>query len=58
MMHVSNSSISSTTYMLSFSSSYPSGRLKGHELDGDMHEDYTDEDRNSVCFVGQKFYSV
>jgi hypothetical protein len=34
------------------------GRLKGREFDGDMHEDYSDEDRNSVRFVGQKIYLV
>jgi hypothetical protein len=34
------------------------GRLKGREFDGDMHEDYSDEDRNSVRFVGQNIYSV
>ncbi|KAF8156767.1 hypothetical protein B0H34DRAFT_789464 [Crassisporium funariophilum] len=34
------------------------GRLKGRDFDADMHEDYTDEDRNSVRFVGEKIYSV
>jgi hypothetical protein len=34
------------------------GRLKGREFDADMHEDYTDEDRNSVRFVGERIYSV
>jgi hypothetical protein len=32
--------------------------LKGCEFDADMHEDYFDEDRNSVRFVGQKNYLV
>ena len=63
MMHVSNSSISSTTYMLSFGGSYPSGRfgrLKGREFDGDMHEDYSDEDHNSVrtCRVFYTTYDL
>jgi hypothetical protein len=34
------------------------GHLKGCEFDGDMHEDYSDEDCNSLQIVGQKFYSV
>ena len=28
------------------------------EFDGDMHEDFTDSDRNSVRFIGSKIYSV
>ena len=28
------------------------------EFDGDMHEDYTDSDRNSIRFLGSKIYSV
>ena len=34
------------------------GRLIGHEFDADMHEEFTDSDRNSICFVGSKIYSV
>jgi hypothetical protein len=34
------------------------GRLTGREFDGDMHEEFTDSDRNSICFVGSKIYSV
>jgi hypothetical protein len=34
------------------------GRLKGRDFDANMNEDYTDEDRNSVRFVGEKIYSV
>ncbi|PPQ84255.1 hypothetical protein CVT26_011861, partial [Gymnopilus dilepis] len=34
------------------------GRLKERTFDADMHEDYSDIDRNSVRFVGQKIYSV
>jgi len=32
--------------------------LNGREFDGDMHEDYSDEDRNSLRFMGEKIYSV
>ena len=28
------------------------------EFDGDMHEDFTDSDRNSIRFIGNKIYSV
>ena len=28
------------------------------EFDGDMHEDFTDSDRNSIRFIGGKIYSV
>jgi hypothetical protein len=34
------------------------GRLIGREFDGDMHEDFTDSDRNSIRFSGGKIYSV
>ena len=34
------------------------GRLTGREFDGDMHEEFTDSDRNSIRFVGSKIYSV
>jgi hypothetical protein len=34
------------------------GRLIGREFDGDMHEEFTDSDRNSIRFVGGKIYSV
>jgi hypothetical protein len=34
------------------------GRLIGREFDGDMHEEFTDSDRNSIRFIGCKFYSV
>jgi hypothetical protein len=34
------------------------GRLMGREFDGDMHEEFTDSDRNSICFIGNKIYSV
>jgi len=30
----------------------------GREFDGDMHEDFTDSDRNSIRFIGSKIYSV
>ena len=28
------------------------------EFDGDMHEEFTDEDRNSIRFIGSRIYSV
>jgi hypothetical protein len=34
------------------------GRLIGREFDADMHEEFTDSDRNSIRFVGSKIYSV
>ena len=34
------------------------GRLIGREFDADMHEDFTDSDRNSIRIVGSKIYSV
>ncbi|KJA14397.1 hypothetical protein HYPSUDRAFT_142984 [Hypholoma sublateritium FD-334 SS-4] len=34
------------------------GRLTKREFDGDMHEDFTDADRNSIRFIGGKIYSV
>lgn len=30
----------------------------GREFDADMHEEFTDSDRNSIRFVGSKIYSV
>ena len=30
----------------------------GHEFDGDMHEEFTDTDRNSIQFIGSRIYSV
>ena len=30
----------------------------GHEFDGNIHEEFTDSDRNSIHFVGSKIYSV
>ena len=34
------------------------GRLIGREFDADMHEEFTDSDRNSIRFVGSKIYSI
>src|SRR5438270_12664897 len=34
------------------------GRLLSRQFDGDMHEEFTDSDRNSIHFIGSKFYSV
>ena len=34
------------------------GRLIGREFDGDMHEEFTDSDRNSIRFAESKIYSV
>ena len=34
------------------------GRLMGREFDGDMHEEFTDSDRNSIRFLSGKIYSV
>ena len=34
------------------------GRLTGREFDADMHEDFTDWDRNTIRFLGGKIYSV
>jgi hypothetical protein len=34
------------------------GQLIGREFDGDMHEEFTDSDQNSIRFIGCKFYSV
>ncbi len=34
------------------------GRLLKREFDADMHEDFTDSDRNSICFLGGRIYSV
>jgi hypothetical protein len=30
----------------------------GRKFDGDMHEEFTDADRNSIRFIGSKIYSV
>ena len=30
----------------------------GRKFDGDMHEEFTDADRNSIRFIGNKIYSV
>ena len=30
----------------------------GRKFDGDMHEEFTDTDRNSIRFIGSKLYSV
>ena len=32
--------------------------FEGHEFDSNMHEEYSDEDCNSVHFVGQRIYLV
>ncbi|KJA17187.1 hypothetical protein HYPSUDRAFT_146877 [Hypholoma sublateritium FD-334 SS-4] len=34
------------------------GRLLKREFDGDMHEEFTDSDRNSIRFLGGRIYSV
>lgn len=34
------------------------GQLHGREFDGDMHEEFTDSDHNSVHIIGSKIYSV
>ena len=34
------------------------GRLTGREFDADMHDEFTDLDRNSIRFLEGKFYSV
>jgi hypothetical protein len=34
------------------------GRLMDRKFDGDMHEEFTDTDRNSIRFMGSKIYSV
>ena len=34
------------------------GRLMDREFDGDMHEEFTDADRNSIRFIGSRIYSV
>ncbi|KAF8958621.1 hypothetical protein BDZ97DRAFT_1668206, partial [Flammula alnicola] len=34
------------------------GRLKNRDFDADMHDEFSDEDRNSIRFVGRKIYSV
>ena len=30
----------------------------GRKFDGDMHDEFTDADRNSIRFIGSKIYSV
>jgi hypothetical protein len=34
------------------------GRLMDRKFDGDIHEEFTDADRNSIRFIGSKIYSV